>query len=84
MRSNLLTLGESWKEQAMEQGMLEGKAQALLCLLAERFGALTPSLHERIRGATLATLDHWFKRAIAAPDLPSVFAPAPRERCEAV
>jgi hypothetical protein len=33
-----------------------------------------PSLRKRIRGANLATLERWFKRAIVAPDLPSVFA----------
>jgi putative YhgA-like transposase len=55
------------------EGKAEGKAEALLCLLAERFGALKPSLHKRIRGADLATLDRWFKRAIVAPDLLSVF-----------
>jgi hypothetical protein len=96
MRSNLLTLGDDWKEQWKAEGLaegrakgqiegkIEGKAEALRCLLAERFGALTPSLHKRIRGASLATLDRWFKRAIAAPDLPSVFEPAYRERREAV
>jgi hypothetical protein len=85
MKSNLLTLGESWKEQWKAEGLaegiaegkaegkIEGKAEALTCLLAERFGALTPSLRKRIRGAKLATLDLWFKRAIAAPDLASVF-----------
>ena len=71
MQANLLTLGESWKERAIA----EGKADALRCLLETRFGALTPSLHERIREAKLATLDLWFKCAIAAPDLASVFAP---------
>ena len=55
------------------KGKAEGKAEALLCLLAERFGAVKPSLHKRIRRADLATLDRWFKRAIAAPNLPSVF-----------
>jgi Putative transposase, YhgA-like len=56
------------------KGEAKGKAEALLCLLGERFGALKPSLHKRIRRADLATLDCWFKRAIVAPNLPSVFA----------
>jgi hypothetical protein len=46
-----------------------------LCLLAQRFGAVAPSWQKRIRGAKLATLERWFKRAIVAPDLPSVFNP---------
>ena len=108
MRSNLLTLGDDWKEQAKAEGLAEGrsegrakgraegkaegraqgraqgKAEALVCLLAARFGAPTPSVHKRIRAANLATLNRWFKRAIAAHDLSSVLAPPRRERREAV
>jgi hypothetical protein len=36
---------------------------------------VAPSWQKRIRGAKLATLERWFKRAIVAPDLPSVFNP---------
>ena len=57
------------------QGRAEGKAEALLCLLAERFGAVTPSLRNRIAAARLATVERWFKRAIVATELSSVFAP---------
>jgi hypothetical protein len=70
-----------WKEARAEamaelraESKAEGKAEALLCLLAERFGALKPSLHKRIRKADQATLERWFKRAIVAPNLQSVFA----------
>jgi Putative transposase, YhgA-like len=77
MKSNLATIGETWRQQALIQGRVEGKAEALVCLLVERFGTLAPSLRTRIRRARLATLDRWFKRAIAAPDLRSVFN-APR------
>ena len=85
MKSNLATIGETWRQQALARGMSEGRAQglsqgraqgkaeALVCLLVGRFGALAPSLRTRIRRAKLATLDRWFKRAIVAPDLPSVF-----------
>jgi len=66
------------KAQGIAEGKVEGKAEgmakALLCLLAARFGALTPSLRKRISRARLATVERWFKRAIVAPDLPSVFA----------
>ena len=77
MKTNLEGLGKTWKRQWLAEGkaegMAEGMAKALVCLLAERFGTVTPSLHERISGANLATLECWFKRAIAAPDLLSVF-----------
>jgi Putative transposase, YhgA-like len=78
MKSNLATIGEVWKRQWLSEGRAEGKAEgkaeALVCLLHERFGKVRPSLHKRILGADLATLECWFKRAIVAPDLASVFA----------
>jgi len=58
-------------------GKAEGKAEALISLLSGRFGAVEPSWQEQIREADLVTLEHWFERAIVAPDLPSVFN-APR------
>ena len=63
------------KVEGRVEGKAEGKAEALVCLLAQRFGAVAPSWQKRIRGAKLATLERWFKRAIVAPDLPSVFNP---------
>ena len=82
------TQGELWKQQWLAEGRaagkvegkIEGKAEAwadaLVNILVARFGALAPPLRERIREATLATLECWFRRAIAAPDLRSVFDPA--------
>ena len=55
------------------RGRIEGKAEALVHLLVARFGALTPSLRTRIQRARLATLERWFKRAVDASDLRSVF-----------
>ena len=55
------------------EGKAEGKAEALVHLLGARFGALAPSLRTRIQRARLATLERWFKRAVAASDLRSVF-----------
>ena len=59
------------------KGLVKGKAEALVCLLVKKFGAVKPSLRERIRAANLETIDCWFERAIAAPDLPSVFSGVP-------
>ena len=59
------------------EGKIEGKAEDLIWLLDERFGAVAPSVRKRIHRAKLTTLDRWFKRAIAAPDLRSVFARLP-------
>ena len=78
MKTNLERLGKvwmrQWRAEGRAEGKAEGKAEALVCLLAERFGTVRPSLRKRIQGADLETLDRWFKRAIVAPDLSSVFA----------
>jgi len=77
MKTMLSTQFEAWREQWLAEGeakgKAEGKAEALICLLAERFGGVAPSWQKRIRGARLVTLERWFKRAIVAPDLTSVF-----------
>ena len=81
MKTNLEGLTKIWKKEWRAEGLAEGeakglvkgKAEALVCLLAERFGAVRPSVRKRIYAANLATLERWLKRAIAAPDLPSVF-----------
>ena len=83
VKTMLATQFEAWKEQWLAEGKAEGlaegeakgKGEALICLLAERFGAVAPSWQKRIRGARLVTLERWLKRAIVAPDLPSVFNP---------
>jgi len=74
-KTMLATQFEAWKKQWLTEGEAKGKGEALICLLAERFGAVAPSWQKRIRGAKLVTLERWFKRAIVAPDLPSVFNP---------
>jgi predicted transposase YdaD len=56
------------------KGLVRGKADALVCLLTERFGDVKPSIRRRIDGAQLPTIEQWFKRAVVAPDLLSVFA----------
>jgi hypothetical protein len=62
-----------WMEGWCAEGEVKGWAESLICVLGERFGVLAPSWEEQIQGAELVTLQHWFKRAIAASDLPSVF-----------
>jgi len=77
MRSMFLSGIEEWKAQYMAaaeaKGKAKGKAEALISLLAGRFGAVAPSRKKRIRAARLVTLERWFERAIVAPDLPTVF-----------
>ena len=71
----LATSIRAWKDQWLAEGKAEGKAEALVCLLAKRFGEVGPSWEGRIRRAELVTVERWFERAIVAPDLPSVFEP---------
>jgi hypothetical protein len=55
------------------KGLAKGKGEALVSLLVSKFGSLSPSILKRIRGAKLASIERWFKRALDAHDLPSVF-----------
>ena len=71
MKTMLATQFEAWRDQ----WLAEGKAEALICLLVERFGTVAPFWRKRIHAAKLVTLERWFKRAIVAPNLPSVFNP---------
>jgi hypothetical protein len=79
VKSMLATQFAAWKEQWLAEGEAKGEVkrqgEALICLLAGRFGTVAPSWQKRIRRAKLVTLERWFKRAFAAPDLPSVFNP---------
>jgi predicted transposase YdaD len=81
MKTMLLSQMDTWKEQlvakakseAKAEGKAEGKAEDLIVVLAERFGTVAPPWRKLIQEAELETLDLWFKRAIVAPDLASVF-----------
>ena len=77
MKSNFPTTVKNLAQQALAEGIARGrtesKAEDLVHLLVARFGGLAPSVRRRIQRARLATLERWFKRAIAASDLRSVF-----------
>ncbi len=83
IKAMLETQFDAWREQwvaegraeGRAEGKVEGKAEALLFLLVERFGVVAPSWRKRIRAADLPTLESWFKRAIVARELSSVFEP---------
>jgi predicted transposase YdaD len=65
-------------ERGLERGRHEGQQEALSRLLAilltQRFGALPPSIDERLRGATPGELQGWGEAVLDAPTLESVFA----------
>jgi hypothetical protein len=76
-RTMLAETFEAWQKQWFAEGEAKGeakgKAEALMTVLAGRFGAVEPSWRKRIQEAELATLELWLKRAVVAPDMPSVF-----------
>jgi len=92
MTTNLSRMGAYWKRkwktvgraeghaQGRTEGKAEGKAEALVDLLRERFGAVTPSVCKKIFGAKPAAVERWFKRAVAAPDVTSVFGRSRSEK----
>ncbi|PQJ95588.1 Rpn family recombination-promoting nuclease/putative transposase [Chromatium okenii] len=68
-------------EQGLEKGRIEGvatgatqaKAEMLLLLLRQRFGALPAALETQIQSAPSAALDAWIVRILTATDLAAVF-----------
>ena len=75
MRSMLTIDNTAWHAQLLAEGVAKGKADALISLLKGKFGTVAPYRRKRIRRAKPETVERWFERAIAAPDLRSVFSP---------
>jgi hypothetical protein len=69
---------EQGLEKGLELGRQKGRQQALCELvgiqLKKRFGALPPSVQERLQHATVAQLQDWGEAVLDSPDLDSVFA----------
>ena len=57
------------------EGLLEGKAELLLKLLAIRFGPLPEPTRARITAATTEQIDTWAERMLTASTLDEVLAP---------
>ena len=55
------------------RGKAEGEAKMFARLLEKRFGAIPPSLRERIFAADTSSLEAWSERLFDARDLRSVF-----------
>lgn len=64
---------KSFKD-AYEEGCKEARAEALLHVLARRFGELPESVTARVARSRKATLDRWFERALGAATLRDVFS----------
>lgn len=72
--------GERRGEQRGElRGKLLGRAQALLELLAVRFGPVPPAMSARSRAADEAALTRWTVRVLTAPTLKKVIDDDPEQ-----
>lgn len=75
------TWKEEWKRQGAQEGrqegrqegLLQGQADALLRLLARRFGPVPEQAASRVRAAGLPQLERWFDCAVDAASLEQVF-----------
>ncbi|WP_424830561.1 Rpn family recombination-promoting nuclease/putative transposase [Ruegeria sp.] len=79
------TAAQAWMEQGKAEGIAEGKVAGIaegelkakvatfLHLAQVKFGELSPSQVERVRGATSDELDIWLERLIEVEDLCGVF-----------
>lgn len=68
-----MTTVQRMTEQAAEQGRQEGQAHSLVKLLTHRFKEPVPApALARIRGASVAKLEHWAERVLEAETLDDV------------
>lgn len=74
--SSMITAAQSYYEEGREQGRQEGRQEGLreglAQLLSHRFGPLAPDIRARIDGATPATVQRWFQRALSATSVTDV------------
>jgi predicted transposase YdaD len=71
---SLMSLADRLKASGRAEGEINGRAQLLLQLLAQRFGKLPSATRARIGAGTLAQLERWASRLLAAATLDDVFA----------
>jgi hypothetical protein len=70
----MLTAAEMLRREGEAHGKAEGKREALLVLLRQRFGRLPAAVGARIGKAGAAEVDAWFRRGITASSLDEVLA----------
>ena len=65
---------ERGMEKGMERGMEKGKAEFLAWQLGQKFGALPPTVAQRIGRARSEELAMWGKRVLSAESLDEIFS----------
>ena len=68
----IMTAGEQLIERGRKDGLEKGQEQALVKILAARFGALPEPAAARIRAANSVQLDAWLDRVLTAATLHDV------------
>ncbi len=61
------------RQEGEAEGLRKGEAALLLRLLNRRFGALSPAIEERVRGADAEQLLDWGERFVDATSLDEIF-----------
>ena len=72
----MLTAAEKLRREGEARGKAQGKREALLLLLRQRFGRLPAATVAHIERAAAADLDVWFGRVLAASSLSDVLEDA--------
>jgi predicted transposase YdaD len=67
-------------EMLRREGKIEGKIEALLLLLRQRFADVPAGAVSRINKASAADLDAWFNRVLSASSIEDVLGLKPRRR----
>ena len=67
---------EEIPERDREKWRMEGRGEALLELLAERYGQVPGEIADRVRSAGLDELRGWSREVLRSPDLDGVFRTA--------
>jgi hypothetical protein len=66
---------ETWRQEAIQQGVQQGQCAVLLRLLRQRFGdAVDAHVEQRIATASIEQIDLWTMRILSATTLAEVFA----------
>lgn len=70
----VMTIAEQLIQQGRAEGRAEGRIELLERQILEKFGALPPTLHERLASATDEQFDRWCRRVLRAETLDAMFA----------
>jgi hypothetical protein len=79
----LMTTAEMLRREGRKEGVTEGKREALLLQLRQRFGHLPAAARVRVEQADAATLNTWFGRVLTAESLDKVLEAQGRVRSNA-